>query len=395
MNYIFISPNFPKSYKYFVKALREKGVNVFGIGDEPFEVLDEELKQYLNEYCYVSDMNIYDWMRNTVSYLKDKYGQIDYIESNNEYWMINDAKLREEFGISNGYRVNELIEYTSKSSMKKYFESAGAKVSRYIIVSSLEESLNFAEKVGYPLFAKPNRGVGAAQTFKIKNEEELKQFHNKELNEEYILEEYIEGYIISFDGIANQNSDVVIAFNETFPTPIATVVNEDTDVFYYARSKMDELFRKLGERVVKSFAIKSRCFHIEFFVLTEDKMGLAKKGEILALEANLRSPGGNTSDMLNLVSKNGYYNMYAEMIMNQIGKVDDETDKIAISVNRKDKFNYIEDDENIYHFYGKNIVEQGSYPPLFKDAMGDKYYIAEFTNLGYALLFEKFVHNKR
>ena len=47
MNFIFISPNFPRIYSKFVKALRDKGVTVLGIGDEPYESLNQELKDNL------------------------------------------------------------------------------------------------------------------------------------------------------------------------------------------------------------------------------------------------------------------------------------------------------------------------------------------------------------
>ena len=395
MNFVFISPNFPRIYSHFVKALASRGVRVLGIGDEPFDKLNPELKQYLTEYCYVSDMNRYDWMRNTLGYLSYKYGHIDYIESNNEYWMENDAKLREEFGVTNGYRYQELLDYKRKSSMKKYFSEAGVKVARYIIVSSLEESKKFVAKVGYPVFAKPDSGVGASSTFKIDNEEDLIAFHNNKLSEEYIMEEYLEGYIVTFDGIANEKSEAVISFNETFPTPIADVVRENKDVYYFARSKMDDSFRKMGEKVVKAFNLKSRCFHIEFFKLTRDKPGLAKKGDIVALEANLRSPGGDTPELLNLVSKVNYYETYAEMIVNQIGKIDNETNKVSISVNRKNDFKYVESNKDIYSFYEDNIVEHGYYPPSFRDAMGDEFYIGLFDSLEEANKFQKFVHNKQ
>ena len=395
MNFIFISPNFPKIYSHFVKALKDRGVTVLGIGDARYEELNQELKDNLTEYCYVSDMNQLDWMRNTVKYLKDKYGPIDYLESNNEYWMENDAKLREEFGIENGYRYQELIDYKRKSSMKKYFSEAGVKVARHILVSTLEESLKFVKKVGYPVFAKPDAGVGASSTFKISNEKELEEFHSRTFHEPYIMEEYLEGYIVTFDGIANEKSEVVIAFNETFPIPIAKVVRDNTDVYYYARSTMKDDFRAMGERVVKAFQIKSRCFHIEFFLLTETKRGLAKKGEIVALEANLRSPGGDTPVLLNLVSGMNYYETYAEMIVNQISKTDNATNKIAMSVNRKDQFHYVEKVQDIYNFYKENIVEHGYYPKSFRDAMGDEYFIALFTDMKDAEQFQRFVHNKK
>ena len=395
MNFVFVSPNFPKIYSHFVRGLAERGVRVLGIGDEPYDSLNNELKHYLTEYCYVSDMSRYDWMRNTIGYLSYKYGHIDFIESNNEYWMENDAKLREEFGVEKGYRYQELLNYKCKSSMKKYFEEAGVKTARYILVSSLEESKKFVKKVGYPVFAKPDAGVGASSTFKISNEEELIDFHKHTFRETYIMEEYLEGYIVTFDGIANEKSEAVISFNETFPTPIADVVRENLDVYYYASSKMSDEFREMGERVVKAFNLKSRCFHIEFFKLTKDKKGLGKVGDIVALEANLRSPGGETPELLNLVSKYNYYETYAEMIVNQIGKIDNSTNKISISVNRKNEFKYVESDSDINNFYKENIVEHGYYPQSFRQAMGDEYYIGLFDGLEEAKQFQKFVSNKK
>ena len=287
MNFVFISPNFPKIYSKFVKCLALRGVRVLGIGDEPFDSLNQELKQYLTEYCYVSDMNRYDWMKNTLGYLSYKYGQIDYIESNNEYWMRNDAVYREWFNIKGGYRPSDLDHYQAKSHMKEYFNKAGVKTARYILVSSIEECLKFIEEVGYPVFAKPDSGVGAADTFKIATREDLEHFFAVKPNETYIMEEFLDGSIVSFDGIVNSESEVVVAFKETFPTPIAEAVNKDLDIFYFAESKMPATYRRMGEKVVKAFNIKSRCFHIEFFKLNSDKPGFAKKGEIVGLEANL------------------------------------------------------------------------------------------------------------
>ena len=37
-NVIFISPNFPENYWHFCHELKENGMNVLGIGDQPFEL---------------------------------------------------------------------------------------------------------------------------------------------------------------------------------------------------------------------------------------------------------------------------------------------------------------------------------------------------------------------
>ena len=380
MNFIFISPNFPRIYSHFVKALKDRGVNVLGIGDERFESLEQELKNNLTEYCYVADLNNKAWVINTIEYLRYKYGKIDYLESNNEYWMKNDAVYREWFNIEGGYRPADLADYQSKSGMKKYFQKAGVKTARYILVSSLEESLKFVEQVGYPVFAKPDSGVGAADTFKISNEDELRHFHEVKPNEQYIMEEFLDGSIVSFDGIANSKSEVVVAFKETFPTPIAEVVSKNLDVFYFAESKMPKTYREMGERIIKAFNVKSRCFHTELFKLNSDKPGFAKKGEIVGLEINLRSPGGDTPDLLNLVAKTNYYEAYASMIVDDVSHLDNETNKIAFSINRKFGFNYAHSSDDIMNKYKDNLFKHGFYPESFRDAMGDEFFMFVFEN---------------
>lgn len=394
MNYIFISPNFPKTYEHFVSELKNAGVRVFGIGDQPYAELSDELKSSLTEYCFVSDMNRVDWMINTISYLKDKYGEIDYIESNNEYWLRNDATYREWFNVPNGMRPFDLEVRQKKSTMKKFFKRAGVKTARYIIVSSLKKSIEFTKEVGFPVFAKPDAGVGASDTFKIKNLDELKKFHENKLSEPYIMEEYLDGYITSFDGIADDKSKVVMCFNETFPTPIAEIVSKNKDVYYYAKTKMSDDFYKMGCKVVKAFKLQQRCFHIEFFVLTKDKEGLGKKGDIVALEANLRSPGGNTSDLLNLTTNISYYKAYADVISgNKVCPVF-ESNRIAVSVNRKKEFKYVHSDKEIQRLFGEHIVEHDSYPAAFRLAMGDEYYFAVFTKEKDMMTFVKYVHEK-
>lgn len=56
MNFILISPHFPSNFKPFAYALKRKGVNVFGIGDAPFDELGIELQEALTEYYLVSDL---------------------------------------------------------------------------------------------------------------------------------------------------------------------------------------------------------------------------------------------------------------------------------------------------------------------------------------------------
>ena len=41
MNFVFISPGFPKTYYHFCESLQKQGVNVLAIGDVPYDELSE------------------------------------------------------------------------------------------------------------------------------------------------------------------------------------------------------------------------------------------------------------------------------------------------------------------------------------------------------------------
>lgn len=57
-NVVFISPNFPTNYWQFCRELKKNGMNVLGIGDQPYEELNPELKENLHEYYKVSNLEI-------------------------------------------------------------------------------------------------------------------------------------------------------------------------------------------------------------------------------------------------------------------------------------------------------------------------------------------------
>ena len=82
MNFIFISPNFPENYWNFCAALKRNGVTVFGIGDAPYDNLDNRLKESLTEYYRVNNMEDYDQVYRAVAHFAAKYGRVGWIESN-------------------------------------------------------------------------------------------------------------------------------------------------------------------------------------------------------------------------------------------------------------------------------------------------------------------------
>lgn len=405
MNFVFVSPNFPVRYFKWVESLRSRGINVLGIGDSPYYDLHPRLTAALTEYYYVSDMSNQRAMEDAVAYYQNKYGKIDFIESQNEWWLEEDARLRAAFHVDTGFQPEEMFHIKAKSGMKEYFQKGGAKTMRYLVVEGAkdkEKALKFIKEVGMPVFVKPNIGVGAGDSYSLKTMEDVDRFFERVLPEPYIMEEFVDASIVSFDGICDSKGDVVFCTTDHFPVAVAQFMAEGNDHAYtnmpfaLPMPDIDKVaFEKVGRQVVKAFGIKRRFFHIEFFVLNQDKPGLAKKGEFVALECNMRAPGGYTPDLIDYANSVSVYDIYADIIAYDEVRVDLTLPKhYSIASHRKDTLNYVHTIAEIHEKYGSHIKMSGRYPKHIAVAMGDFYIFAVFDDLNEVKEFDDFVRAK-
>ena len=379
-NFVFISPHFPDSFYRFVVALKNNGFRVLGIGDAPYDSLSNELKGALTEYYMCSNMDCFDNEVKAVSYFQDKYGHIDYLESNNEYWLEKDAKLREIFGITTGPVGKEIEFYQHKSLMKQGYEKAGVKTAKWILVEDRKQLEDFIKKVGYPVFIKPDKGVGAEDTFKLEKPADIDYFFEKKLeNLTYICEQFVSGNIISFDGICDSKSNVVFSASNFFPPSIADVVHQKKDVFYFTYPHTPKDLDVIGRKVIKAFGVKKRFFHLEFFRLTADVKGLGKVGDIVPLETNMRPAGGYTPDLINFANSTNVYQIYADIMMFDENRQKDEHKHYYAPVaSRRDEFSYVHSDEELLEKYKGKICHHGRYADVFSGAMGNRFFMAKF-----------------
>ena len=360
-NFIFVSPHFPVNYRNFCIQLHANGVNVLGIGDTPYDSLDYTLQGALTEYYRVNSMENYDEMYRAVAFFCFKYGKIDGLESNNEYWLEQDARLREDFNIP-GMRPKDLSVIKRKSGMKKYYAQAQIPCARFHLVTDLAESLTFIEKVGYPVIVKPDKGVGAVDTFKLSNEDDLKRFH-----------ETAHGHV-QYIG-----HPLLETGNHTMESIMDTVNTQGSAVFYIEKQIKDDL-REAGRRCVAAFGVKSRFIHFEFFRLTRDHDYLGKKGSVVALEVNLRPSGGFTPDMINFANSTDVYKDWADMVaFDSIGSKEGREKYYCVSVGLRDSRSYVHTPEDIHRVYADRIVLEQRLPDVLAIAMGDTLYLGRFA----------------
>ena len=396
-NFVIISPHFPETYYRFAEALKRNGFCVLGVGDASFFELSYELRNCLDEYYCCYDMDNYDNEREAVAYFRNKYGVIDFLESNNEYWLEKDSWLRNDFNIPNGVRPDELKYWQHKSLMKELYKKAGVKVADYVIVTDKESLLKFIDKVGYPVFIKPDMGVGASGDFKIENSGDVDAFfEQKEDWITYICEQFVTGDIISFDGICDEDGNVVFCASNVFPPSVADVVKEGKDLFYYTVKEVPEDLKEIGQKVVKAFNVKKRYFHLEFFRLTKDVKGVGKKNEIVALETNMRPAGGYTPDLINFSQSVNSYQIYADVVAFNENRQDMSMPKYyAACASRRDWVEYANNDDVIYEKYRNNICTAGRYPEVLSGAMGNRFVMAKFDTLEEVEEFQEFCEARR
>ena len=393
-NFVFISPNFPETYYQFPLAWKRMGQTALGIGDEPWDNLSSQMKDALSEYYQVTNMEDYDQMYRAVAWFAHKHGKIDWLESNNEYWLVQDARLRTDFNITTGDKSDTVMRFKTKSGMKKYYEEAGCPTARWHLVSTLEKGRAFIKEVGFPVIVKPDSGVGASATWKISNNKELEEFYSVPRSIQYIMEEYVPGYIQSFDGITDQNGDIIFETSHIFPVPIMDVVLASGESWYYSVRQVPQDLKEIGEKVIHAFGIKGRFFHTEYFRLSEDKPGLGKKGGLVGLEVNMRPPGGYTTDMMNFANDINIYGAYASMAMGDTEPVKTSRPYFCVYVGKRSELRYEHSLADVYRRYGQNICMHDTMPFILRNDLGDEFYIARFADEKEMKDFVRFVYEK-
>ena len=377
MNLVFISPNFPDNFRNFCSRLHQNGVNVLGIGDAPYDSLNDDLKRSLTEYYKVDSMEDYSQVYRAVAYFAFRHGRIDWIESNNEYWLELDAKLRQDFNVTTGVQPGELALWKSKAAMKPVYKAAGIPSARQHRVSTMDAALEFIDEIGgYPVFAKPNVGVSATATYKIDNEDELRAFFSEVSGHDYVMEEYIVGDIYTYDAICDQNGDPL--FESSFRcVNVADSVNDGTEAIIFVLPEVPDQLRDYGRKALKGFKVKSRFVHFEFFRLTEARKGLADVGDFIGLEVNMRPAGGFIPDMMNYSHSTDVYQIWADMVSHgQSNKAQGGPDRYCVFIGTKDAFKHTHSHDEILKRYGSKITMCQRMPDVFAAAMGNQMYMA-------------------
>jgi hypothetical protein len=394
MNFVYISPNFPENHWLFCRGLKNDGVSVFGIGDCPYENLTPELKNALTEYYKVSSLENYDEVYRAVAYFAYKHGRIDYLESNNEYWLESDARLRKDFNITTGFLPEDMPQVKCKSRMKAKYIEAGIPVALYHLVDDKAGCLDFIQEVGYPVIVKPDNGVGAIDTLRIQSEADLDAFFSQKDDKQYIMEEYIDGSVVSYDAVVDGNGEPVFEAGNLTIDSIMDIVNERRSCRVMIRAHLPEALRDMGRAAVKAFGVKKRMVHFEFFELSRDQR-IGKAGEYAGLEVNMRPCGGILPTMINYAYSTDVYQIWADVLVFGESKKPVGAHQFCVLAGRRNERSYVMTREQVLSEYQEHIFEDSDVDPALAVDMGDYIFLACFPTWDEVLAFYSRVLQER
>lgn len=366
MNIVFLSPHFPPNFYNFCVRLREQGAKVFGIADEHHSQLRPELRNSLTEYYRVSDMHNYDELVRAVGYFTYTHGKMDRIDSQNEYWLETEARLRTDFNIQ-GIKLDKIYKIKRKSEMKHVFEQAGLTPARGRVCRTEADIRAFIEEVGFPVVAKPDIGVGAAKTFKIESKDDIDHYIAEKPDMDYIVEEFVSGTIVTYDGLTDSGGNVVFSASHRYSKGVMEAVNEDSDIYYYGVREIEPELEEAGRVTLRAFDVRERFFHFEYFMFED--------GKVVPLEVNMRPPGGFTLDMFNFANDFDAYKAWAEIIVK--GKTTQKSSRpyFIIYVGRKDHIPYSLSHQEILNRFHSMIVFEDRMNDAFSRAIGNHGYV--------------------
>ena len=395
MNFVFISPQFPEVYWHFCECLRRDGARVLGIGDTPYEQIPPQLKAALTEYYWLPSLEDYDAVFRAVAFFSYKYGKIDWLESNNEHWLAQDARLREDFHITTGAGPAQMAQWQSKAGMKPLYAAAGVPTARQIRLSTLDEARAFVEEVGYPAFAKPEVGVGAGGARKIEDDAALQRLFEDAGEVPYVLEEFVSGELCSYDAILDSHGDPLFENEEEFPPSMSDVASLGLDMAYWSHPDVDPKLAALGRAAAKGFGLSSRFVHMEFFRLTEDKPGLGGAGDYVGIEVNVRPPGGHTPEIMNYAHSVDVYQIWADMVCFDRTEVrPGDRSYYCVYASRRDGRRYAHSHEEVLARFGDAIVCSERMPDALADDMGNFAYYARLDSEEEIAPFESYVQER-
>jgi len=363
MHVIFVEPKFPFNQREFVRGLAAVGARVTGIGERPWEAIDEELRSWMVGYEQVRSVVHEPSLLEAVRRVQATTW-VDRMEATVEAHIMPAAKVREAAGIP-GTTVQTAYLCRDKPAMKEALRQADVACAQSRGVSSPQELRMFAAEVGYPIILKPRAGAGASGTQRVDNDRELESAivdQGIDRGASVAAEEFIEGHEGFYDTISIGGRVVHEFISHYYPNVLEAMRTRWISPQIVTTNRVDAPgyndLRRMGQKVIDALGITTSPTHMEWF--------FGPKG-LKFSEIGCRPPGVGVWDLYAAANDFDIYREWAMAVVH--GRPGQQTSRrfsagmIALRPNRDGRISGYEGLDQVYQAYGDWIIDSHMPPP--------------------------------
>jgi formate-dependent phosphoribosylglycinamide formyltransferase (GAR transformylase) len=258
------------------------------ISQAPLEDLPVPVRAQVSHWRVVDVLDVTQ-LQDAVRQLEARLGAADRLVAAYEQLQVPLAEVREQRGIA-GMRAEAARNFRDKARMKSLLRDAGLPCARHRLAASMEDALDAAREIGFPLVVKPPAGAGAQATTKVDDERALRAAAlaaAPDRERPVLLEEFVTGHEHSFETASIAGRAVWHSLTHYYPSPLEVLRNPWIQWCLVLPREVEEPryddIRMAGFRALRVLGMETGLTHMEWFRRPD--------GTIAISEVAARPPG--------------------------------------------------------------------------------------------------------
>ncbi len=247
------------------KALKEEGLEVILVNSNPATIMTDD---NIADRVYIQPLTV-----NALSYIIEKEKPDGLLPTMGGQTGLNLAMELEESGILDKYNVkllgtslDTIKKAEDRECFKKLMQDIGEPIPPSTIVDNIEDGINFAEKIGYPIIVRPAYTLGGTGGGIASDQNELKEIlHTGLLHSrinQVLLEKSVAGWKeIEYEVMRDSNDTCIVICNMENIDPIG-IHTGDSIVVAPSQTLRDEeyhMLRSSAIKIIRALKIEGGC----------------------------------------------------------------------------------------------------------------------------------------
>lgn len=313
---VFVAPFFAETTLRFVEATADlEGVRLGLISQDPIERLPPGLRAKLTAHQRVEDGLDPRQIADALRALSRSLGPCERLLGALEQLQEPLAGVREALGIP-GMPLEAAKNFRDKARMKDVFRRAGVACAEHVLASRVEQAMEFARRVGFPLVVKPPAGAGARNTLRVDDTEQLREclrMMPPSPDQPALVEEFIVGEEHSFDTVSVRGRAVWHSLTHYRPGPLEVMRQPWIQWTVLLPREVDhpryDDIRAVAFRALDALGMGTGLSHMEWF--------RRKDGSVAVSEVAARPPGAQFTTLISYAHDFDFYRAWARLMVEE------------------------------------------------------------------------------